>query len=82
MNSVSRKNSKRSDSGVQALRRFCAWIAVRMVGHPGLFSLLALVVVGGLAVVYANLEPRYRLADQVPGQAAGGGGKRPSRCQT
>jgi predicted RND superfamily exporter protein len=57
---------KTSDSGVQALRRFCAWIAVRMVGHPGFFSLLALVVVGGLAVVYANLEPRYRLADQVP----------------
>ena len=57
---------KTSDSGVQALRRFCAWIAVRMVGHPGFFSLLALVVVGSLAVVYANLEPRYRLADQVP----------------
>ncbi len=55
-----------SDSGVQALRRFCGWIAVRMVGHPGLFSLLAVVVVGGLAVVYSNLEPRYRLADQVP----------------
>ncbi|HEU4804797.1 MAG TPA: MMPL family transporter [Nitrobacter sp.] len=57
---------KTADWGVQALRRFCAWIAVRMVGHPGFFSLLALVVVGGLAVVYANLEPRYRLADQVP----------------
>ena len=23
-------------------------------------------MVGGLAVIYANLEPRYRLADQVP----------------
>jgi predicted RND superfamily exporter protein len=57
---------KTADAGVQALRRFCAWIAVRMVGRPGLFSLLALLVVGGLAVVYANLEPRYRLADQVP----------------
>ncbi len=55
-----------ADAGVNALRKFCAWIAVRMVGHPGLFSLLALVVVGGLGVVYANLEPRYRLADQVP----------------
>jgi len=55
-----------SDSGVQALRRLCAWIAVRMVGHPGLFSVLALLVVGSLGVVYANLEPRYRLADQVP----------------
>jgi predicted RND superfamily exporter protein len=57
---------KTADAGVQALRRFCAWIAGRMVGHPGFFSLLALLVVGGLAVVYANLEPRYRLADQVP----------------
>ena len=54
------------DAGVNALRRFCAWIAVRMVGRPGLFSLIAVVFVGGLAVVYASLEPRYRLADQVP----------------
>ena len=37
-----------------------------MVGRPGLFSLIAVVVVGGLGVIYANLEPRYRLADQVP----------------
>ena len=51
---------------VQALRNFCYWIAVRMVSRPGLFSLIALLVVGGLAVFYANLEPRYRLADQVP----------------
>jgi predicted RND superfamily exporter protein len=57
---------KTADVGVQALRRFCAWIAVRMVSRPGLFSLIAVLVVGGLAVIYANLEPRYRLADQVP----------------
>jgi predicted RND superfamily exporter protein len=37
-----------------------------MVSRPGLFSLIAVIFVGGLAVVYANLEPRYRLADQVP----------------
>jgi uncharacterized protein len=55
-----------ADSGVTALRAFCYWIAVRMVGRPGLFSLISVVLVGGLAVVYANLEPRYRLADQVP----------------
>src|SRR5438067_10159270 len=48
------------------LRNFCYWIAVRMVSCPGLFSLVAVIFVGGLAVVYANLEPRYRLADQVP----------------
>jgi len=57
---------KGADMGVEALRAFCRWIAVRMVGHPGLFSLIALIVVGGLGVIYANLEPRYRLADQVP----------------
>src|SRR5690242_12271107 len=55
-----------ADAGVQALRNFCYWIAVRMVSRPGLFSLLALVLVAGLGVVYASLEPRYRLADQVP----------------
>jgi predicted RND superfamily exporter protein len=55
-----------ADAGVNALRAFCYWIAVRMVGRPGLFSLIAVIFVGGLAVVYANLEPRYRLADQVP----------------
>src|SRR5712672_1914656 len=55
-----------ADAGVQALRNFCYWIAVRMVSRPGLYSLIALLFVGGLGVVYANLQPRYRLADQVP----------------
>lgn len=55
-----------ADAGVQALRNFCYWIAVRMVGRPGLFSLIAVLFVGGLGVIYGNLEPRYRLADQVP----------------
>jgi hypothetical protein len=55
-----------ADAGVQALRNFCYWIAVRMVSRPGLFSLVAVLFVGGLGAIYANLEPRYRLADQVP----------------
>jgi uncharacterized protein len=55
-----------ADAGVQALRNFCYWIAVRMVGRPGLFSLIAVLVVVGLAAIYGNLQPRYRLADQVP----------------
>lgn len=57
---------KGTDKGVEMLRAFCAWIAVRMVGRPGLFSLIALLVVVGLGAIYASLEPRYRLADQVP----------------
>ena len=55
-----------ADAGVQALRNFCYWIAVRMVSRPGLFSLIAVLFVGSLAVIYSQLEPRYRLADQVP----------------
>src|SRR6185295_7325970 len=56
----------RSDAAVDLLRRFCFWIAERMVTRPGLYSLIGLAVVGALTFVYANLEPRYRLADQVP----------------
>ncbi|PNG27340.1 efflux RND transporter permease subunit [Methylocella silvestris] len=54
------------DLGVEALRAFCFWIAARMVRHPGLYSLVGLIVVAALGVVFGNLEPRYRLADQVP----------------
>src|SRR5216684_1696523 len=55
-----------ADAGVQMLRNFCYWIAVRMVSRPGLFSLIAVLFVASLGIVYANLQPRYRLADQVP----------------
>lgn len=58
--------TKGSDIGVQVLRSFCSWIARRMVSHPGLYSLIGLLVVAGLSFIYATLEPRYRLADQVP----------------
>lgn len=57
---------KGADFAVDLLTRLCAWIAARMVRHAGLYSLLAVLVVAGLGVIYANLEPRYRLADQVP----------------
>ncbi len=55
-----------SDTGVNALRRFCGWIAQRMVSRPGLYTFLSVLLVGGLTLIYATLEPRYRLADQVP----------------
>src|SRR6266700_1697070 len=58
--------TKGADIGVETLRSFCAWIARRMVSHPGLYSLVGLLVVVGLSFIYATLEPRYRLADQVP----------------
>jgi predicted RND superfamily exporter protein len=58
--------AKEKDFGVNWLRHFCRWIAVRMVSRPALYSLISLLIVGGLGLIYANLQPRYRLADQVP----------------
>jgi predicted RND superfamily exporter protein len=55
-----------ADPGVWALRRFCAWIADKVVRRAGLASLAALIVVAALAFVYSELRPSYRLADQVP----------------
>jgi uncharacterized protein len=59
-------NVRGADTGVDLLRRFCAWIAARMVSRPGFFSLIGIAVVVILGIIYANLQPRYRLADQVP----------------
>jgi len=57
---------KGADMAVDALRRFCGWIATRMVNRPALYSLLSVLLVASLGYVYASLEPRYQLADQVP----------------
>ena len=55
-----------ADVAINALRRFCRWIAERMVGRPGLYSLIGIAVCVVLSILYAHLTPRYRLADQVP----------------
>ncbi len=57
---------KESDAAVNALRSVCGWIAERIVQRPGIYSVTSVVIVGALALIYANLDPRYRLADQVP----------------
>ena len=70
-------DARRTDHAVEALRDACAWIAGRMVRRPGVYSLIGLVVVGMFALAYAQLQPRYRLADQVPdrGQAVAAAGQ-------
>jgi len=55
-----------TDTGVNALRAFCDWIADRMTRRPGLVSICALIVLGILSLAYFDLQPRYRLADQAP----------------
>ena len=63
-----------ADAGVQMLRNFCYWIAVRMVSRPGLFSLIAVIFRRrsrrGLCQSGAALPARRSGA----GQAAGGRG--------
>jgi len=54
------------DTALDVLRRVCRWIAVRMVSRPGLYTLISLLLVVGLSIAYMGLQPRYRLADQVP----------------
>ncbi len=62
------KKVQGSDTAVNALRRFCDWIAGQMARRPLPYSLISVVVVVGLTFLYASLDPRYRLADQVPDQ--------------
>jgi predicted RND superfamily exporter protein len=57
---------KGADSAIDGLRAFCFWIASRVVARPGVYSLISLSIVAGLAAIYSNLDARYRLADQVP----------------
>jgi len=55
-----------ADRGVGILQRLCARIAGQMVHHAAAYTALSVVLVSLLALCYAQLQPRYRLADQVP----------------
>lgn len=57
---------RRSDRAIEFLRTFCDWVAGRMVRRPAVYSLIGLLVVAALGGAYTQLQPRYRLADQVP----------------
>jgi predicted RND superfamily exporter protein len=60
------QKARGADLGVSLLRRFCAFIAGRMVDRPGLYTAISLAVVVALGIGYEHLQPRYRLADEVP----------------
>jgi predicted RND superfamily exporter protein len=59
-------NLKRHDRAMNALKRFCGWIAERGVRHPQTVVAFGLLVVLAFGAIYVTLLPRYRLADQVP----------------
>jgi predicted RND superfamily exporter protein len=54
------------DGAMNGLRLICGWIAARVVRRPFAFAALGLGLVLGFGVAHVSLEPRYRLADQVP----------------
>lgn len=54
------------DAAMNGLRRLSSWIAARVVRRPLAFAALGLGLVIGFGVAHVSLEPRYRLADQVP----------------
>lgn len=57
---------RRADAAVNLLRRVCGGVAAAVTARPAFFSAASVLAVAGLAVIYASLEPHYRLADQAP----------------
>jgi uncharacterized protein len=55
-----------ADRLMDGLGGFVGWIVDRVVHWPLLTTLVALVAFAGCGWAYLQLEPRYRLADQVP----------------
>lgn len=54
------------DGAMDSLRRSCGWIVARVTRRPLAVAALGLGLVIGFGVAHISLEPRYRLADQVP----------------
>jgi len=57
---------ERDDGAMNALRRLCEWIADRVIARPIFFASLSVVLIVAFGFAHLTLEPRYRLADQVP----------------
>lgn len=51
---------------VNGLIALCRWAAARMVRHPGRYSGIGFLIVAALSLSYWHLEPRFRLAEQLP----------------
>jgi uncharacterized protein len=60
------KTAGRRDGAMNVLRGLCQWIAERVVARPAFFASLSIVLIVAFGYAHLSLEPRYRLADQVP----------------
>ena len=59
-------NTAAVDGAMDALGRFVGVVVDRVVRNPVFFSLLGFASFAVLGLIYQDLQPRYRLADQVP----------------
>jgi predicted RND superfamily exporter protein len=59
-------NTAAVDGAMDALGRFVGVVVDRVVRQPVFFSLLGFASFAVLGLIYQDLQPRYRLADQVP----------------
>ncbi len=55
-----------SDTAMAWLQKTCLWIADHVTRRPAIFMLGGLALVIGFGIAHLTLDPRYRLADQVP----------------
>lgn len=55
-----------ADGAMDLLGKFVGAVVDRVVARPVLFTLLGIAVFAACLTFYLQLEPRYRLADQVP----------------
>ncbi len=54
------------DRAMDSVGRLVGWIVDRVVARPAIYTLVGLVLLGLFGWKHMSLEPRYRLADQVP----------------
>jgi len=55
-----------ADAAMERLAALVGWIVDRVVARPGLYTFIGFATFAGFGAAYLTLEPRYRLADQVP----------------
>jgi hypothetical protein len=57
---------RQNDSGINALNGASEWLGRHLRAFSAAYALLAALLAVGLGYFYFQLEPKYRLADQVP----------------
>jgi predicted RND superfamily exporter protein len=60
------RDKEPADRAMDTLGTFVGWIVDRVVAKPGVWSLIGLVLFLAFSWEHMGLQPRYRLADQVP----------------